>query len=257
LQQADSALTRNPNDTSLHEFCALCFFALGRYEEAAAPLYAVLSVGPGWDWPTLAGLYPNVSVYTPQLRALETYVKAHPQSLGGRFVLAYHYMVMGHDDFAVSQLRELGPLQPSGAPAARVPGSISAVPPPHDTPAAGGAPADTAPRAGLETASEDTKTSPPEGATIAGTWTAKPEADASVGLTIQPEGAFNWEITGKGQSRSFAGKSTFGNGILTLAPDKPTPPPMVGRVTWADANHMTFRVLGDAPDSRGLSFSKK
>ena len=43
---------------------ALCLFALGRYDESAATLYAVLSVGPGWDWTTLIGLYPDVSTST-------------------------------------------------------------------------------------------------------------------------------------------------------------------------------------------------
>ena len=36
-----------PNDTAMHEFLALVLFAQGKYEQAAAPLYAVLSVGPG------------------------------------------------------------------------------------------------------------------------------------------------------------------------------------------------------------------
>ena len=44
-------------------------FAQGKYEQAAAPLYAVLSVGPGWDWTTLSGMYPDVDTYTGQLRS--------------------------------------------------------------------------------------------------------------------------------------------------------------------------------------------
>ena len=78
LQQTNDALAKLPNDTTLHEFRALCLFALGRYDEAAATLYAVLSVGPGWDWTTLIGLYPSVDVYTTQLRALEEYCTIHP-----------------------------------------------------------------------------------------------------------------------------------------------------------------------------------
>ena len=90
LQQANDALAKTPNDTALHEFRGLCLFALGRYDEAATTLYAVLAAGPGWDWPTLIGLYPNVDVYTTQFRALEAYCKANPQSATSRFVLAYH-----------------------------------------------------------------------------------------------------------------------------------------------------------------------
>ena len=38
------------------------------YKEAAATLYAVLSVGPGWDWTTMIDLYPSEQVYESQLR---------------------------------------------------------------------------------------------------------------------------------------------------------------------------------------------
>ena len=54
-----------------------CVFALHRYKEAAATIYAVLSIGPGWDWTTLASLYPDIDVYTQQLRDLEQYVNVH------------------------------------------------------------------------------------------------------------------------------------------------------------------------------------
>ncbi len=71
LDLADQSLRQMPNDPALHEFRALALFALGRYDEAAAALYAVLSVGPGWDWSTLISLYGNPDTYTQQLRALE------------------------------------------------------------------------------------------------------------------------------------------------------------------------------------------
>ncbi|MHC5543699.1 tetratricopeptide repeat protein, partial [Singulisphaera rosea] len=77
---------------------------------------------------------------------------------------------------------------------------------------------------------------------------------ASVALTIRPGGAFDWASDQKGQTRTFSGTSTFGEGLLTLVTDKL--PAIVGRVSWTDANHMTFRVVGDTADSPGLSFSK-
>ena len=54
LQLTDEALKVLPNDATLHEFRALVLFAVGKYDLAAGPLYAVLSVGPGWDWTTMA-----------------------------------------------------------------------------------------------------------------------------------------------------------------------------------------------------------
>src|SRR5262249_11942345 len=97
-------------------------------------------------------------------------------------------------------------------------------------------------------------TAVPEGATIAGTWAAQPSGDTSVTLTIQPGGAFRWEVVQKGQTRQFSGSSSFGGGVLTLVPE--TSQPIVGRGSWTDPSHMNFRVIGDSPDSPGLSFSK-
>jgi len=107
------ALSAMPNDATLHEFRALCLFALQKYDQAATPLYAVLSVGPGWDWTTLVGLYPSVDVYTQQLRALEAYVNANPKSSASRFVLAYHYLTQDHPDAALRMLREVVALTPN------------------------------------------------------------------------------------------------------------------------------------------------
>jgi tetratricopeptide (TPR) repeat protein len=258
LQQADSALALNPNDTSLHEFRALCLFALGRYDEAAVPLYAVLAVGPGWDWATLIGLYPNAEVYTTQLRRLEAYVAANPQSATARFVLAYQYLTEGYNDAAAAELRQVVALKPSDAVATKILQDMNAAasptvvqgnqpapgPQPIASPTSMLAPANVAP----------INTTVPEGATIDGTWTAKPNADTSVSLTIQPGGSFRWDLNLKGQAKQFNGTSTFANGILTLVPENI--PPIVGRVSWTDPNHMTFRAVGDNAQAPGLSFSK-
>ena len=120
LELTDQAIRQMPNDAALHEFRGVVLFALHRYEDAAAPLYAVLSVGPGWDWPTLVGLYPNVSVYTEQLRALESYCKLNPRSASARFVLAYLYLTQGNTDVAVEQLKRVVALQPKDTISARL-----------------------------------------------------------------------------------------------------------------------------------------
>ncbi len=99
-------------DATLHEFRALTLFAQKKYKEAAAALYAVLSAGPGWDKDTMAALYPAGNAYTPQLRALEDYDRQHPNEGPGRFLLAYHYLVLGYKDQAVEQLRDVVRVQP-------------------------------------------------------------------------------------------------------------------------------------------------
>ena len=112
LQLANQALEKLPNDPTLHEFRALSLFALKRYEEAAATLYPVLSAGPGWDWTTMVGLYQDSEVYTAQQRELESYCKEHTDSAGGRFVLAYHYMVQGHKEAAGKMFQKVADLRP-------------------------------------------------------------------------------------------------------------------------------------------------
>ena len=97
----------------MHEFRALVLFAQKKYKDAAAGTYAVLSVGPGMNWATMSGLYPNVNTYKNQLRALEAYVREQPNASDGRFLLAYHYLVLGYTAPAVKQLESFSKLVPS------------------------------------------------------------------------------------------------------------------------------------------------
>jgi hypothetical protein len=242
LKQTDEALATLPNDTTLHEFRALCLFALGRYDEAAATLYAVLSVGPGWDWTTLISLYPGVDVYTTQLRALEDYCTSHPESATGRFVLAYHYLTQGHTTSAVEVLKQVVALKPGDTLSAKL---LRQLDPPGNP---------TAPAAVPTSTPTPIDTTPPQGASIAGTWSARPADDTAIALTVQPTGAFTWQVTRKGKQQQFSGASTYGDGILTLAQEKG--PALVGRVSWKDPSHMTFRIVGDGPDDPGLNFSR-
>jgi tetratricopeptide (TPR) repeat protein len=108
----EKAIQLLPSDATLHEFRALTLFAQGLHKDAAATLYAVLAAGPGWDWATMRGLYPDEDTYTRQLRALEDFIRKNPNSAEARFVLAYQYLVLGAKDEAVGQLKEVVRLQP-------------------------------------------------------------------------------------------------------------------------------------------------
>ena len=102
LTQCDKAIALEPNDPLMHEFRGLVLFALHRFDEAAGCGLCRLSAGPGWDWTTLVGLYPDVDVYTEQLRALEQHVLANVNSAAAKFLLAYHYTICGHTDAAAA-----------------------------------------------------------------------------------------------------------------------------------------------------------
>ena len=103
LDQADQAIKASPSDPDLHQFRALCLFALGKYKERAATLYSVLANGPGWDWTTLSSFYPATPVYTERTAGVEAYSQKNPDSADARFNLAYQYLVTGHNPQAIEE----------------------------------------------------------------------------------------------------------------------------------------------------------
>jgi tetratricopeptide (TPR) repeat protein len=237
LSLTDEALKTLPNDATLHEFRALVLFAVGQYEQAASPLYAVLAVGPGWDWTTLAGLYPSVDVYTKQLRALEGYASRKPDSAGARFVLAYHYMTQGHNDAALGQLKQVEKLSPNDSVTAQL---IKLLSPPGETPE----PAPTSPTAA---AVKEGK--------IAGTWRATPAKQTSINLSVQEDGTFSWRANVNGKAQDISGNWSLAGGILTLA-QAGEGSALVGNVTWQNESRFNFRALGAPGNDPGLTFSR-
>ena len=100
----------------------------GKYTDAAATLYAVLARGPGWDWDTMQSLYGDVNTYTQQTRALEAFIRDHPNDRAARFVLAYHYLVTGQTDPAVTSYEQVVKLTPNNTLAADIIKALTAPP---------------------------------------------------------------------------------------------------------------------------------
>ena len=236
LQLDQQALAQMPNDTTMHEFLALVYFAQGKYDQAAAPLYAVLSVGPGWDWTTLSGMYADVATYTSQLRALEASLRANPDSAHGHFVLAYQYLAQGHIENGVAQLKDAVRIQPGDTLSAQL---IAQLQPSSGTQPAPNQPATTA-----------------QGK-LAGNWTAAPGKDAKISLAIQDDGRFTWAATSPGKpATTIAGGSTLADGVLTLAAQGSQDGALTGKVAWQDPDHFTFQLLGAPPSDPGLAFAR-
>jgi tetratricopeptide (TPR) repeat protein len=247
LELDDQALKTTPSDATLHEFRALCLFALQRYDEAAAVLYAVLSVGPGWDWTTLISLYGDPETYTQQLRALENYCSQNSQSPAPRFVLGYHYLTQGHAEAAVRQFTIVNKLQPKDQLTAQLIQQIQHTE--QGTAGTAATPATSAPAA----AASSTPAAPL--GTLEGSWTAQPSKDTTITVTFIDKGHFTWKVTRQGKDQQFGGTSSYENGILTLVQDQNSNA-MVGNVVWQDATHFTFKVLGGGTTDPGLSFAK-
>jgi tetratricopeptide (TPR) repeat protein len=240
LQLVDKAIAGMPNDPTLHEFRALVLFALARYGDAASTLYAVLSVGPGWDWTTLIGLYPSVEVYTDQLRACEAYRNAHVDDAATHFVLAYHYITADFNDAAIRELKEVVRLQPDDKLAAQLLAQLS---PPSAAPAAATAADDPPP-----------KPTPVPADKLPGTWTAAPVEGTAITLTISAPKSFTWKVDQKGKTQQFQGEYSLADDVLTLA--QPNGATLVGRVGWQDDQHFTFRLVNLGTADPGLNFTR-
>ena len=261
LQKTDAAIAKMPNDVTMHEFRALVLFALRQYDAAATALYPVLAAGPGWDWTTMVGLYPSVDAYTAQLKALQDDSAAKPDSAQDHFLLAYHYLTQGYPKNAEYELKQVVKLQPKDTLSAHLLEQLKQVqagPPSGAT----GAPADGA---GAPPPDAATANVPPGGtapaptstvalSSLAGDWSASPNADTSIALSIKNDNSFSWKVTQKSQPHTLSGTLALGNDVLTLAPS--TGDPLVGRVTMPDANTLTFKAMGGPPNDPGLTFKK-
>jgi tetratricopeptide (TPR) repeat protein len=244
LSLNDLALKPHPNDPILHEFRALCLFALGRYDEAAGVLYVVLTAGPGWDWATMIGLYSDADTYTRQLRALEEAAGRDPAAASKRFVLAYHYLVQEHVEQARQQFEAVVKLQPKDQLAAHFVKLLTAS---SEAPAA--ADADSARAAETDQARQP---SPPPAALV-GTWNAKPAPDLSIELTVREDGQFTWDVNDNGQASSIAGEADYADGILKLNQDDA--PALVGKVVNLGEKQFGLELSG-GPQSAVLQFSR-
>jgi tetratricopeptide (TPR) repeat protein len=239
----DLALQPHRNVPVLHEFRALCLFALGRYDESAAALYVVLTAGPGWDWATMVGLYPDADTYTRQLRALETAISGNRRDASKRFVLAYHYMVQDHGEQARQQFEEVLKLQPKDELSARFAKALSSSSR-AQTAAAEAAPASKT--------AEVPEASPPPAALV-GTWKAKPMPDLSVELTLRGNGQFTWEVNAKGRIDSVTGDARYLEGVLTLA--QADAPDLAGKIVNLGDKQFGFE-LQSGPRAETIQFSR-
>ena len=237
LTQVDLAIQKSPSDPVLHEFRGLVLFATKKYDQAAPTIYAVLSAGPGWDWTTLVSLYPNVDVYTQQLRALEQYRKANPQSAQARFLLAYHYLTGGHSEAALTEFKEVVKLQPADQLSAQM---VKTLTPPAEGELAP-APEDTA-----------VATTPVTEDKLVGTWKATQPDSSIVELTVTSDKKFSWKFTQNKKPQEFTGTSTLADNLLILRPAEG--PPLVGQVAMLADNKLNFRLDANNPGDQGLTF---
>jgi Tfp pilus assembly protein PilF len=237
LIQCDKAIAKTPNHTLPHEFRALALFALQRYKEAAAALYAVVSIGPGWDWTTMSSFYTDMNVYTQQLRALEQYVKANPSAADARFVLAYQYLTCMHAAAAATQFKAIVQLNPKDQLSAQVLGTLVSTDAPQQRATVAVAPP-----------------KPVDAAKLVGNWKANRTDGKAIVMNLSNGGKYTWTFAQKDKPQAFSGDYLVANNFLVLKQDGV--PVMVGRVTPTTADRFQFKLPGNNPGDPGLTFGK-
>jgi tetratricopeptide (TPR) repeat protein len=236
LKHTDEALTKMPRDAVLHEFRSLVLFALKRYAESAAAIHAVLAVGPGWDWKTLSGLYPDTDTYTSQLRALEAARDKDPKAADLRFLLGYHYLTIGSPDSALDEFRRVTELRPNDTVAASLVATLS----PRD------AQSTQAPSGG-----------PPKPVAtdeVVGFWTAAGGGTAKYAMSLQKDGTFTWSFTRGSRKQEVKGVYALEGNVLGMEPD--TGGVLLAELTAKGPDALHFKMVGGATDDPGLEFRR-
>ncbi|MEY3898149.1 MAG: hypothetical protein RLZZ214_3670, partial [Verrucomicrobiota bacterium] len=239
LVSVDLALAQVPGDVALHEFRALIFFALGRFEDAAGVLNSVLASGPGWDWTTMTGLFDSQETYEELLRKLEDHTDANPDSAAAHFVLGYHYLVLGHLEHAVDLFDRVAVLEPRDTVSAQLRDLI---------------------KDSLASAAEESEVpqEPPVPAMvdpdkIVGTWVSKRE-EGSVTLVLKEDGRFTWTFDKDDKAGDLAGE--FGiaeENLLVLSSEDSQ---LVGAITFPEDSKLSFTLAGGPRGDPGITFER-
>ena len=236
LRDVQHATIDMPASQSLQQFHALVLFARGDYQKAAAVAHPVLNAGPGWDWTILESFYSSVDVYTGQLRALEQFVFHHEDNAAAQFLMAYHYLMLGHLTAARGQLRQVANLEPRDSLAKNILAGLDAF---------------------LRTRPDglpDNLATPESQGSLLGVWTSHPISGVVIETMLDPDGHFVWNYKEGNQTRSFSGTYILQGGSLIFTRlDGRT---MDGVITVSGGNRFWFRLKTHQSSNPGLIFSR-
>jgi hypothetical protein len=185
----------------------------------------------------LSGLYPDVDAYTGQLRALERYVLAHPQSAGAHFLLAYHYTICGHNDAAAAQLKAVVRFDPKDRLSADLLRMLTMAEQPAPAAAATPVPA-----------------KPVAAAALVGDWKARRADGATIALSLTANGQYAWKFIQQDKLQKFTGPYAVADNLLILKQNDT--PVMVGQVCLLPDGRFSFKLPGGNPSDPGLTFAK-
>jgi tetratricopeptide (TPR) repeat protein len=238
LVAVDRALSEVPGDPAMHEFRALVFFSMGRFNDAAGVLNPILASGPGWDWTTMTGLFVSQDRYVELLRKLEDHHEANPDSAAANFLLGYHYLVLGHLEQAYELFAHSAKLEPTDIVSAGLRDLI---------------------RESLADEEQDGEETPPPVPVnpdkLVGTWVSKVAGDGTITLVMKEDGDFNWTFDKTGKNGELTGEfGIYDSNLLVLISDDSQ---MVGELTFEDDSKLSFVLAGGPRGDPGLTFVRQ
>jgi hypothetical protein len=248
LVGVESALRVVPKDPIMHEFRALCLFATGEYQSAAAVLNSLMATAPGMDWTSMSSLYADADDYTKQLRRLEDHIRQKPDDAAANFVAAYHYLVLDDKDAAIDALEAVVKAQPKDLTAARLLATLSPPPPPKS------AVAEKLPEGKSD--GPDGKPEEVDAPTtnLVGTWSAKND-QTSIELSVSDDMNFVWKASMNGQSSELQGNLETSADSVAFKTEKQGT--LAGRAVSQGPDKFQFILLNAPADDQGLTFERK
>lgn len=263
LTAVDNAARLMPQNADVHQFRSLVLVALERYRESAAAAHAALVVGRGWNWDTLRSFYPTKEDYTAHLRAIEEYRSDDKTNAVGRFLLGYHYMMLGHSDAAGKELAAAVALEPSDRLSAELLSGITRTtgkqyvyePPVQSVPVESGVKQPPPPPlpAKKTAGPQLIRTAKP---TMTGSWKASRADGTTVTLRLLNDGKFEWTASKAGRTTTLAGTYTLKDGELKLVSSKGKKT-LEGKLTPAGDGRFDLKLKWQDPQEAGLSFQRQ
>jgi len=271
LVEVDKAAKAMPNNPNVHQFRSLVLFALGQYTESAAAAHAALAGGPGWNWETIRSVYSTKDEYTAHLRALESYRADNSADLPSRFLLGYHYMMLGHSEAAATEFVALLEAEPRDKLTAQLLEAIGKkTGKEYKTPVV----PDNQPPAGAKYAGPKLPPAPPlptealrpgavpkadakvPGFNMAGTWSSTAPDGTAFTLTVLDGGKFKWVANNAGKVLTIEGTLSVQNNDLLLKPDKGDNK-LEGQLTVKGKGEFQFKPKWAPADDPGLTFKRQ
>ncbi len=127
LELADALVARsrgntteqNEADAEIEQFRSLALFASGEFDQASQAARMALQRGKHWQWKTLGGHYQKTADYSAQLRTLENSIRQE-STAKKRFLVAYHYWMLGQPKAARAQFERVAKTQPNDKLVAKI-----------------------------------------------------------------------------------------------------------------------------------------